>query len=157
RQFIDPAVKKQDLFDSQGQYRERNKRNTSTTNGAMHLVQIANTLGAEIDIAVRSTIIRKINGQLLTGERELIDCGKYGDAERHSDPHIGAVVNELARKNADVIIANPVALYIKGLEPLVGWQTPDGSNPKDNWKVVRGTEQLTVRAVYEVPAAKGFT
>jgi hypothetical protein len=28
----------------------------------------------------------------LTGERELIDCGRYGDRERFSDPHIGAEI-----------------------------------------------------------------
>src|SRR5262249_21455418 len=110
-----------------------------------------NTLGAEIDIAVRSTIIRKINGAVLTGERELIDCGQYGDPDRNSDPHIGAQVNMIARKDAFVAIANPVALYIAGFAPL-GWQTPDGSDPKDFWKIVRGDAAHGLRAVYEVPA-----
>ena len=122
----------------------------------MHLVQVNNTLGAEIDIAVRATIIRKINGTVLTGERELIDCGQYGDPDRNSDPHIGAQVNMIARKDAFVAVANPVALYIAGFAPL-GWQTPDGSDPKDFWKIVRGDAAHGLRAVYEVPAAKGFT
>jgi hypothetical protein len=156
QQFVSPNVTKADLFPDGTNYDPNNKFNNSTTNGAMHLVQVNNTLGAEIDIAVRSTIIRKINGTVLTGERELIDCGQYGDPDRNSDPHIGAQVNMIARKDAFVAIANPVALYIAGFAPL-GWQTPDGSDPKDFWKIVRGDAAHGLRAVYEVPAAKGFT
>jgi hypothetical protein len=101
-----------------------------------------------LNIAVRSTIIRKINGTVLTGERELI-----GDPDRNSDPHIGAQVNMIARKDAFVAIANRVAA---GFAPL-GWQTPDGSDPKDFWKILRDDAARGLRAVYEVPAAKGFT
>ncbi|MFM9965431.1 MAG: hypothetical protein ACKV2Q_29955 [Planctomycetaceae bacterium] len=122
----------------------------------MHLIQGANTLGAEINIAVRSTIIREINHVILTGEDDLIECGQYGAPDRNSDPHIGAKVNELARQKADICIANPVALYIKDLSTS-GWKTPDNSNPKDYWKIVRGDAAHAVRAVYEVPTGKGFT
>jgi hypothetical protein len=153
--YIGPQVKKQDLFLSNGHYRPTNKWNNSTTLGAMHLIQGANTLGAEINIAVRSTIIRKIKGTVLTGEQDLINCGQYGDPERNSDPHIGAQINQLARQQADICIANPVALYIRGLATN-GWQTPDGSDPKLYWKILRGDADHTVRTVFEVPAAKGF-
>jgi hypothetical protein len=156
QQFINPGVTKSDLFFSNGLYRSTNKWNSSTTLGAMHLVQGANNLGAEIDIAVRSTIVRKIGGAELTGERELIECGKYGEPERNSDPHIGAQINQLARQKADICIANPVALYIKGLATN-GWQTPDGSDPMQYWKILRGDMDHAVRTVFEVPAAKGFT
>jgi hypothetical protein len=154
--FIGPEVTMEDLFGSDGTYDPNNKWNNSTTLGAMHLVQPNNTLDAEINIAVQSTIIRKINGTELTGEQELIDCGQYGDGERNSDPHIGAQINELARQRADVCIANPVALYIRGLATN-GWQTPDGSDPKQYWTVLRGDAGHTLRTVFEVPAAKGFT
>jgi hypothetical protein len=93
---------------------------------------------------------------LLAGERELIDCGQYGDPDRNSDPHIAAQVNALARKDAFIPIANPVALYIAGFAP-VGWQTPCGSDPRDFWKIVRGDQAHALRAVFEVPVAKGFT
>src|ERR1700730_10790142 len=89
QQFVSPNVTKADLFPDGTNYDPNNKFNNSTTNGAMHLRQVNNTLGAEIDIAVRSTIIRKINGIVLTGQRELIDCGQYGDPARNSDPQIG--------------------------------------------------------------------
>jgi hypothetical protein len=122
----------------------------------MHLIQQANTLAAEIELGAASTIVRVINGVELTGEQELIQCGRYGDEERNSDPHIGGQVNSLARLKADVTIANPVALYIDDLN-TVGWETPDGSDAKDYWKIVRGTKDLALRAVFEVPAEKGFT
>ena len=155
QKHIGKSVKKSDLF-SGGTYVPRNKWNDSTTNGAMHLVQGANTLFAELNIAVQSTIIRKIRGTILTGERELIDCGRYGAPQRHSDPHIGGEINALARRQADVTIANPVGLYIRDLD-TVGWAAPDGSDPKKYWKIVRGDAKHSVRAVYEVPASKKFT
>ena len=156
RQHISPQVKRKDLFDPAGKYRRRNIWNNSTSNGAMHLIQQANTLAAEIELGAASTIVRVINEVELTGEQELIQCGRYGDEERNSDPHIGGQVNSLARLKADVTIANPVALYIDDLN-TVGWETPDGSDAKDYWKIVRGTKDLALRAVFEVPAEKGFT
>jgi hypothetical protein len=157
QQFVSPGVVLNDLFAADGHYKPRNKWNNSTTRGAMHLVQGANTLGAELNIAVRSTIVRQINGAVLTGERQLIECGRYGVATRNSDPHIGAEINTLARLKADVTIANPVALYIQGLS-TAGWTAPDRSDPQQYWIVTRpaGDAEHALRAVYEVPAGKGF-
>ena len=121
----------------------------------MHLIQANNTLGAEIELAAAATIVRRRNGALVTAEQELIECGAYGQAERFSDPHIGAEVNALARQKADITLANPVGLCIGGLS-VAGWQAPDGSDPASYWRVTRGTAQKAVRAVYEVPDGKGF-
>jgi hypothetical protein len=154
KQFVNPAVQANDLFRN-GQYVPRNKWNNSTTKGAMHLIQQNNTLLAEINIAVASSIVRRINGQLLTDEQDLIACGQYGQPERFSDPHIGGEINKLARQQAAITIANPVALYIRDLS-TAGWSAPDGSNPKQFWTIVRGTTQFGLRAVFEVPAARGF-
>lgn len=155
RQHVDPGIQPKDLFRSDSTYNPRNRWNDSTDSGAMHLIQGANTLGAEIELAAVATIVRRRNGGFLTSERELIECGRYGEPERFSDPHIGAEVNALARQRADITLANPVGLCIAGLS-VAGWQTPDGSNPLDYWKVTRGTPEKAVRAVYEVPADKGF-
>lgn len=155
RQFVSPDVQMQDLFVG-NQYNPRNKWNATTIDGAMHLIQVNNTLGAEIELAAGSSVVRVINGQVLTGEQELIQCGKYGGVERHSDPHIGAMVNSLTRQKADVTLANPVGLYFADLQ-TAGWQAPDGSDPKEYWTYVRGTQEKPVRAVYEVPREKGFT
>jgi hypothetical protein len=154
RAHIGPQVKMTDLVRN-GKYVPRNRWNNSTTNGAMHLIQQNNTLSAEIELAAAASIVRLSNGQALTDVQALIECGAYGQAERHSDPFIGASVNELARAKADVTLANPVGLYIAGLS-VAGWQTPDGTNPMDFWKVTRGTKEKTLRAVFEVPAAKNY-
>jgi hypothetical protein len=155
RQHISPEVTAEHIF-QRGAYVPRNRWNNSTANGAMHLIQRNNTLGAEIELAAAATIVRRINGRTLDAEQELIKCGQYGQPERNSDPHIGAVVNEFARARHDVTLANPVGLCIAGLS-VAGWQTPDGSPAGDYWKVTRGTPNKALRAVYEVPAAKGFT
>jgi hypothetical protein len=157
QQYVSPNVVMSDLLSSDGSYNPRNKWNNSTVRGAMHLVQGANTLGAELNIAVRASIIRQIDGVTFTGEKELIECGRYGVETRNSDPHIGAEVNMLARLKADIAIANPVALYIKDLS-TAGWVAPDGSDPKQYWQIARPTGDAAhiVRAVYEVPPGKGF-
>jgi hypothetical protein len=155
QQFISPNVTQQDLFPN-GTYDPRNKWNSTTTDGAMHLIQTNNNLFAEVFLAMQASIVRHINGADLMDAQQLIDCGRYGEGGRNSDPTIGAGVNEFARKKADVAVANPVALYINDLD-TTGWQAPDGSDPKQFWKIVRGTADHAVRAVYEVPAGKGFT
>ena len=114
RQHISPQVKAEDIF-QRGTYIPRNRWNNSTTNGAMHLIQRNNTLGAEIELAAAATIVRISNGRTLDSEQELIACGQYGQPERNSDPHIGAAVNELARAKHDITLANPIGLYIAGL------------------------------------------
>jgi hypothetical protein len=155
RRFVSPQVELGDLFLSNGQYNPLNKWNASTVEGAMHLIQQDNTLGAEIELAAGSSVVREIDGKVLTGERELIECGQYGGVERHSDPHIGGQVNSLTRQKADVTLGNPVGLHFDDLS-TAGWETPDGSDPKSYWTYVRGTEEKPVRAVYEVPSEQGF-
>ncbi len=155
QQFVSPSVQLGDLFSSNGRYNPRNVWNNSSTNGVMHLIQRNNTLGAEIELAGGSSVVRSINGQLLTGERELIDCGKYGGPERHSDPRIGSEVNSLTRQKADVTLANPVGLYFSKLI-TAGWEVPNGEDAQNFWKYVRGTASHPVRAVFEVPSDRGF-
>ena len=157
QKFVSPAVKKDDLFVA-GVYNPENKWNSTTTNGAMHLIQGANTLSAEIFLAAQSSVVRiHANGTEATEEQELIGCGGYGVAERHSDPHIGAMVNSLARQKADITLANPVGIYFGGLN-TAGWETPNGAeDPQTFWKYVRGTDEKPVRAVFEVPQHLGYT
>lgn len=155
REFVSPSVTLADLFLPDGQYNPRNRWNNSTTNGVMHLIQQNNSLGAEIELAGGSSVVRSRNGQLLTGERELIECGQYGGAERHSDPRIGAEVNSLTRQKADVTLANPVGLYFSKLI-TVGWEVPGGEDAQHFWKYVRGANGHPVRAVFEVPSDRGF-
>ncbi|WP_200307074.1 hypothetical protein [Streptomyces adelaidensis] len=155
RAHIDPAVRKSDLFGPNGRYVRRNQWNDSTTQGAMHLIQQSNTLGAEIELAAAATIRRVIGGRELTGAQELIACGKYGVPDRNSDPHIGEVVNAVARQKADIALSDPVGIYFDDLA-TDGWSAPDGSDPKSFWTVERGAADFPVRAVYEVPADRDF-
>lgn len=155
RDHVNPAVRPEDLFDGNHNYIARNKWNSDTKQGVMHLIQPNNTLDAEIELAAAATIVRVIKNKELTGEQELIACSKYGEARRNSDPHIGGVVNGVARLKADVTLSNPVGLYFDGLS-TEGWITPDGSKPESYWTYRRGGPKTPVRAVYEVPAEKGF-
>ena len=154
REFVSPTVKREDLFEN-GQYNPLNRFNNSTTYGAMHLIQPANTLSAEIELGAAATIRRIRNGTELTGAQELILCSRYGEPGRNSDPFIGEQVNALARQKADITINNPVGLYLHEFNP-VGWTTPDGEDPRKFWKFVRGKDNHFVRAVFEVPAGQGY-
>ncbi|HSE19946.1 MAG TPA: phospholipase D-like domain-containing protein [Pyrinomonadaceae bacterium] len=155
REFISPLVKREDLFQN-GKYNPFNSFNNSTTRGAMHLIQGANSLQAEIELGAAATIRRIKNGAELTSAQALITCSRYGEAGRNSDPHIGEQVNNLARQRADITINNPVGLYLHEFNP-VGWTTPDGKDPREFWKFVRGKDNHFVRAVFEVPAHLGYT
>lgn len=76
---------------SKWRYNPRNTYNSSTTTGTItHLMQDANTLGAEINIAAQATVLRKSRGtsQPVTASDELIRCSQYGDPDRNSDPRV---------------------------------------------------------------------
>ena len=154
RKHVSPEVAMSDLF-SGNVYDTRNRWNNSTTDGVMHLIQRANTLSAEIELAAGASIVRLRDGVTLTSEQDLIACGSYGEPKRHSDPHIGAVINELCRGRADVTLANPIGLYIDKLS-VDGWVTPDGADPLTFWSIARGTPKKTLRVVLEVPAGRGY-
>jgi hypothetical protein len=155
QRHVSPRVRKDDVF-SGGRYDPRNRWNNSTDQGAMHLIQRSNSLHAEIELAGAATIVRRQGDRILTSAQELIACSRYGEPQRHSDPLIGATVNELARRGAELALADPVGLCIAGLATH-GWETPDGSAPLDYWQITRGTPDKALRAVYEVPLARGFT
>ena len=46
-------------------------------------------------------------------------------------------------------------MCIAGLS-VAGWTTPDGSDPLEFWRITRGTREKALRAVFEVPAGKGY-
>lgn len=61
----------------------------STTGSIAHLIQPNNTLSAEIDIGAQATVIRKNDqGKEITDKDELINCSKYGNPGRNSDPNV---------------------------------------------------------------------
>jgi hypothetical protein len=153
--FVGPEVKKEDLFERDGTYKRANHWNTSTEVGPVHLVQGSNNLFAAIQLAGAATIPRVINGAPKTAEQDLIRCGDFGIRTRNSDPHIGAVVNELARMDADITFADPPGLYINDFTPA-GWTTPDRTDAKSFWRYTRGEKGFRLRGVYEVPPDKDY-
>ncbi|MCY7452845.1 hypothetical protein [Bacillus altitudinis] len=154
REYISPDVQIDDLF-LNGRYFPYNKWNT--THGALHLIHPANTLNAEIVIAANATLLRKNSaGDLISDANELICCAKFGAPLRASDPTIGGQVNGLARDGAFIALKDPVGLYIDNLN-TDGFETPDESDPKNYWKILRGQNGMIVRAVYEVPNSVPFT
>ncbi|MCY1061748.1 hypothetical protein [Nannocystis sp. SCPEA4] len=155
RRHVSPEVDRLDLFPS-GQYNPRNRWNAGTRDGAIHLIQPNNTLQAEIELAAGASIVRRNDGAIVQSSAALIRCSRYGASERHSDPHIGSSVNTFAREGRLVTLADPVGLFIAGLD-LGGFRTPDAEVPaKLCWTIERGGDR-PVRAVFAPPPGAGFT
>jgi hypothetical protein len=139
-----------DLEDG-GAYNPRNKWNTSTDGRPVHLMQQSNNLEAAVQLAADATILRARNGQPVTSKQDLVECGRFGEPLRNSDPQIASAVNNAAATGAEITLHDPVGLYIDGLI-TGGMETPDGEDPGKFWRVERGEEGHAVRASYEVPA-----
>lgn len=155
RELISPEVEEEDIFPA-GAYQPFNRWNNSTTDGAVHLIQSANTLGAEIELAGGASIVRRRDGAMVTGVADLILCSGYGQPDRHSDPHIGSEVNTLARAGHLVSLADPVGLFIAGCD-LSGFQLPTNAIPPEAcWRVVRGTMDRAVRVRFAPPDGETF-
>jgi hypothetical protein len=129
----------------------------NTTRGAMHLIQPANSLNAEIRIAADATILRKnADGSLKTEAQDLIMCAGYGVAGRASDPHIGDLINALARDGYVISIKDPVGLYMSRPR-LVGFATPDQKPIMQDWfTVARGSEDYILRGVFKAPSGSQY-
>ncbi|KYC40219.1 hypothetical protein WA1_27160 [Scytonema hofmannii PCC 7110] len=155
-------------------YDDRNKWNSTTTDGAVHLVSNPNALSAEIFLAGQATVLRQNSaGNPITDKNQLINCSQYGTPNRNSDPTIGASVNALVRGTGQpgsgvrISLQNPVGLYIQ--EPSfdtyqLPLNAPANAQPSDYWKVVRGRRRqngedmdFILHAVFEVPEDQGFT
>jgi hypothetical protein len=154
RQHVSPDVKATDLI-SHGQYNPLNFWNTRR--GAMHLIQPNNSLGAEIRIAADATILRKNDdGSLKTDAQDLITCARYGEPGRASDPHIGDLVNGLARDGYAISLKDPVGLYMSRPR-LAGFTTPDGRLVTQDWfKIARGSEDYILHGVFAAPQGSQF-
>ena len=154
--IVGQQVPQSELFTAGGAYQPRNKFNMAH---AIHLIQRNNTLQAEINIASQATIIRQHGGHdPVTDPGELINCSRFGDPDRHSDPHIGEVVNGVARQGCSLTLQDPIGLYIDGLpHPTndLGIKKPDGGvvGP-DYWTLARGDQDHIVRAVFVAPAGQ---
>lgn len=152
RKHVSAAVQPRDLIRTNGSY---NPGNVWNRQGAMHMIQGANTLDAAVILVAQATVVRTSPQGLITNANELIRCGVGADADRNSDPLIVGDVNTLARTGAGITLEDPIGLYIDSLQ-TAGWTTPDGSDPASFWTITRGDRAHAVRAVYAVPPGRGF-
>jgi hypothetical protein len=151
KKHVSSRVKREDLFNGLS-YNPRNRWNAA---GAMHMVQQSNTLEAAVVLVAQATDQKKRGNAFLTNAADLIPCGIGADGARNSDPLIVTEVNTLARQKLNISLTDPMGLYLDRLR-TAGWQTPDGTDPATFWKVVRGSAAHGVRAVLQVPKAKGY-
>lgn len=146
-----------------GKFNPRNAYNIDP--GIVHLSHRANSLGAEVNLAGVSGIARKTVGgsTIATGNPELLlCCSQGGNPNRNSDPLIGeqAYAQVLAQKH--YTLANPVGLYIAGVETeRLTFETGEPV-PREWWRVVRGEElwdpkkSRVLRLELEVPSSEGI-
>lgn len=154
--ILDEDTQQWTIFAKKGDYNRYNKWNT--TDGVVHLTHPANTLGAEVNLAARSTVLRSnAAGQPINSAEPLICCSAFGSVMRSSDPSIGSFVNTFARQGLSVTLANPVGLYIAELLP--GITGKNGTDVTAAWTVVTGKQEqnMILRAVFEIPPELGFS
>ncbi|HXY99209.1 MAG TPA: hypothetical protein VEI03_04360 [Stellaceae bacterium] len=150
------AVTVADISTGGNAYNAVNKFNTTV--GIVHLIQPNNTLSAELDIAVQSTLPRTDDtGAVTTDVVSCTHCNSpdpagdsLGEPGRNSDPTIAQMVNAVAATGSQLTIPDPVGLYIQGID-LSGWTGPAGVDVGSCWKVLRGNP--AVRARFTVPDA----
>ena len=135
-----------------GDYNPYNKWNSS---GCIHLTQQNNTLGAEINLARRASLLYPAKL-----DPDLICCARYGEVNRNSDPTIGAAVNAQVVAGNFVSLRNPVGLYMKSLDSSQ-FTLPNGDPIESfgNYFVpLRQSEnrEMIVRARFKVPDGVTF-
>lgn len=142
-----------------GAFNPRNRYNISP--GIVHLSHRANSLGAEVNLAGVSGIARQdVNGSILDGTdpERLLCCNKGGNPNRNSDPLISAQAYAQVLGGYRYTLANPVGLYIAGVDEG-SLLLPDNATtvPREWWKVVRGhdlwdaTQSRVLRLELEIP------
>lgn len=161
RRHVSPNVKLTDLRSGDGSYNPQNRWNFPQNGGArgliMHMAQVNNSFAAAVNLSAVATWPRVgEGGVLIVGEQELINCAGFGEAVRHSDPHIGSEVNKLVRAGHEVGFADPVGLYIDRID-LSDFELPDGVAAGDLVRIARGSEGHMLRLIVEAPAGSGLT
>jgi hypothetical protein len=113
---------------------------------------------AALDDAALAAAVRWQDGgdtRSLLRWQALVQCAGLGNPFRHSDPQIAGAVNDAAREGAELSFGNPPGLHL-GRPITAGMVTPDGADPARFWRIERGDANHTLRARFEVPAAKKY-
>jgi hypothetical protein len=150
----DAGTKKWGIYGRAGEYNPFNRWNT--TDGAMHLTHPANTLRGVFTVVGRAAVLRKDSrGRPIDDAEALVCCSGFGEPNRSSDPSIGAGVNGLVRDGLSVSLADPLGLYMAGIN-AGAFAGPAGEDMSDAWQVDRG-DAATQRILRATFAAPGFT
>ncbi|MER9349987.1 hypothetical protein [Mesorhizobium sp. M0227] len=137
-----------------GSYNRYNRWNAAH---AVHLTHPANTLGAEIYLALLAT--RPYGNPVpVTSDPDLVCCAAYGGINRMSDPTIGSGVNtQVIQLKRRVALRNPIGLYIRGIQPNI-FTLADGTPFQEQegcWTVLRpepkDVSDMILRAKFRVP------
>jgi hypothetical protein len=98
-----------------GAFNHRNQLNQ--TRGIVHLSHTANSLGAEVNLAVTAAIPLTRNGVLIDGmnAKKLMCASSAGNPNRSSDPRIAAAAYKQVTSSTPsrFTLTNPVGLYIR--------------------------------------------
>lgn len=122
-----------------GGFNPRNRFNINP--GIVHLSHRANSLGAEVNLAGVSGIARsKADGARLNGNdaEELLCCCEGGGPNRNSDPAIAQQAYSQVLQNYRFTLANPVGLYIAGVEHHRLLTSAGNELPPEWWRPLRG-------------------
>jgi len=158
-----------ELFARKGGFNPRNRFNRET--GIVHLSHKANSLGAEVRLAVTSALPRvDADGTVVDAgdEKRLMCCTRGGEPSRSSDPLIAAgaygMVTDPARPQR-FTLTDPIGLYIRTFRHR-SLQFPDGREaPRTFWDVQRGKDATNpddpwdsriLRLHLEVPEDRGI-
>lgn len=184
-----PNVQKEDLYllDEKGlpvivretgqpAYNPINKWNSGSVatekgGGAVHLTSPPNSLGAEIYLGAAATILREVDGKVITDANTLICAAQYGQIYRNSDPRIGQSVNALVYNNKlQISLTNPIGLYGQ-LPDFTLFKMPSTAGAitiQDCYNVIRGAEvnpnlensyypkNMILHSRFEVPKGANF-
>jgi hypothetical protein len=144
REFVDPAVDMSDLFTAGGNYRPRNRWNT--TDGIVHYVMSINSMRDLLGVSQE----REPTGAAVDN----FDALPYSRATA-ADARLNMDMWSLARKGLSVAPAEPIGIYVVDWDDT-GWTRPDGTPVGDYWRVRRGAPGAALRVDYEVPSTEGF-
>jgi hypothetical protein len=141
RRSADPLI-------AAGTYNWRHPYNQGS--GIRHLSHHANSLGAEVNLAVTSSLPRMaFNRNPVDGSdhKRLMCCTQGGDPNRSSDPHIAAAAYAAVSDKAKpkrFTLTNPIGLYIRSfsIHALKPPATGDRIAPSEMCRIERGTGRV---------------
>jgi hypothetical protein len=117
--FDDPTNRSKWLYNPTNFYNFR-----TDTGTIIHLIQPANTLGAEIDIAAQATVIRKDSqGKIITNSDQLIRCSQYGNPNRNPDRKTCSSTSSVSISSSQLLFVLLLLLPYIHTKPLTTWLT----------------------------------